>query len=221
MITLLTRDYGVQSVRAPLKQSKRGGKDLLEPLHSYDCELGLRERDVARLVGCQMSISRDALTLSAARLEAAGTWTRVLRESLWPGAADEELFAVVEGLLDELLHGSDAQAHAIVVRGHARLLFVLGYAFETTRCVVCGRPRSPHRPAHVDGLKGGVVCSSCASAQPVVSAEALAWVTGESEASAAPTDDELYVLAQVLRESLALHARGDSQPPPPVLRSRA
>ncbi len=207
LVTLLTREHGVQTVRVPVRQAARSAKDALEPLHSYQCELGLRERDVARLLTCQMVRSRDGVLGSEARLQAAGAWVRIVRDCLWPGSADADLYDVVVQSLDALLAVDEALLPAEEVQGRAHLLAVLGYAFEAGHCVSCGRDRAPSRAAYVDGARGGIVCRACASGQPLVWAASLAWLV-EPAAHAAPSNKELATLHTVLSEALRAHARG-------------
>ena len=214
LITLLTRDHGVQTVRVPVRQAARSAKDALEPLHSYQCELGLRERDVARLLSCQMVRSRDDLMSREATLQAAGAWVRVVRDSLWPGVADESLYEVVVQALDALVGLEESLVRSEEVQARARLLAVLGYAFETGHCVSCGRERASSRAAYVDGARGGIVCRHCASGQSLVWGTSLAWLAAP-DSHKAPANQELTVLHTMLAEALRAHARGSAETRPP------
>jgi DNA repair protein RecO (recombination protein O) len=168
VLTLFTEKLGrVSALARSARRSQRRFGGALEPLHTLELRLEDRPRnELSLLREARIVTARPALTESLERMKAAGRALGWIRSAAPAHTPEPELWAVIEGLLDELARRKDpvSPGLALAASGLA-MLGALGWGLDLERCVRCGKPCPKEGAALVDAVRGGLVCRSCGGAR--------------------------------------------------------
>ena len=207
IVQLLTESDGrISAMIRGGRKSTRRASGALEPFHTIRVELEDRGRELATLKEARLSKVRTNLATSLDALDAAGSALRWARQLCPPRTPEPAAWGTLTHLLDELDAGV-AHPKVELAAAALRLLADVGYALDLDRCVGCGKPRPPARPAYVDPSRGGIVCTSCGGAPRMLSAELLdvARAAQAGDASGLTQAHAAEILALV-EEAMGAHA---------------
>jgi DNA repair protein RecO (recombination protein O) len=207
VIQLLTETDGRLGaiVRGGRKSTKRVG-GALEPFHTIRVELEDKGRELATLKEARLSRIRTGIGQSLEALDAAGAALRWARQLCPPRTPEPAAWATLTHLLDALDAGV-AHPKVELAAAALRLLADVGYALDLDRCVGCGKPRPPGRPAYVDAARGGIVCTSCGGSRRLVDAELLDVARAAQAGDASRlTHAHAAVLLELVEEAMGAHA---------------
>lgn len=163
ILGLFTESLGRVSAMARRARAPGKRKFHLEPMHTLDVVLRERsEATLSQLSSASMAVPRMRLVQSFDRMKAAGTALRWVRQSTPHRTPEPEIWTHLTAFLDALdQEKPPAPPTSLLVVVGLRLLQSLGYALELEACVVCGRPCPEERSAHIDPVRGGLVCRRC------------------------------------------------------------
>jgi DNA repair protein RecO (recombination protein O) len=168
IVRLATRDLGVQSAIAKgvLRPRSPFGA-ALETLSEGTAQLYHREtRELQTLAAFDVITLRRGLALDLARFAGAAALAEVMLK-MAPAAPLPAAYETFTGGLDVLAAVAAADADAAGARALWLLVGVLGFAPALDVCVRDGAPVSPNGKGIAFSLAdGGVLCASCAGAQP-------------------------------------------------------
>jgi DNA repair protein RecO (recombination protein O) len=199
--TLFTEAEGkvASIVRGARKGSRRLG-GAIEPFHTIFAELDEHGGELVTVREARLVRVRTGLSRSLDALDAAGQALRWVRTACPPRTPEPLVWEALLVLLDALEAGAPPRP-ALAGFG-LRLLGGVGYGLDLERCVRCGKPCPPDRPAALDAGRGGLVCQSCGGAQRVLSpalrGRAIAAQSGSEELSEADAAELLPIVEDVL-----------------------
>ncbi len=205
--TLVTERAGKLAavVRGARKGSRRVG-GALEPIHTVAVLLDDKGTEISTLKEARIVRLRASLVANLEALDAAGVALRWARHLFPPRTPEPEGWQVLVELLDALDAGSHAPRRHLARAGLA-MLSAVGYALELERCIACGRPCPPGRPACVDPARGGLVCRACGGAPTVLPAEARRSARALAGGDVAEADDAgAHAILAVVDRAMAAHA---------------
>ena len=207
IVQLLTESDGRLSaiVRGGRKSQKRVG-GALEPFHTIRVEIDDRGREISTLKEARIAKVRANIAKSLDALDAGGAALRWARQLCPTRTPEPGAWATLMHLLDELDAGA-AHPRVELAAAALRLIADVGYALDLDRCVGCGKPRPPGRPAYVDASRGGIVCTACGGARRLLDAELLdvARAAQAGDASGVTEAHAAEILALV-EEAMGAHA---------------
>lgn len=208
--TFFTLSDGKMSamVRGARRSQKRFGGGL-EPIHELFITLEDRGRDLGLLKEARIAKARSGITESLEAMDAAGRALRWVRHVCPPRTPEPETWVRLSQLFERL--DEKTLSHAPLVAFGLGLLAHAGYGLDLERCVRCGRPCPPSRPAMIDAAGGGLVCSACGGARRTLSAalrEAAGHLTNGVVVDV--TDEDARTLMVIAEEAMAAHADFDS-----------
>jgi len=163
IITLYTRDRGrlgaiAKGVRRT--KSKTGGR--LEPFCLVRASLHAGRGSLYTVVGVDTLRTFQGVRDELFRMEEGARLFTAVRHLFPAEEGNAPAFNLLVRGVSHLAESSDrATAASIVLATRLKLLALLGYAPEMSRCACCGRQESLY--GFSPGL-GGMVCESCASA---------------------------------------------------------
>jgi len=212
IVTLFTRDFGKVSALA------RGGRKSqhrfaggLEAFHDLSVQLKpTRSDDLMLLADANLSRARHKLTQSLLAMQTAGKALNWLRRTFPPKIVDNQAWRLIAQCLDTLDAApptESSRADTVLAEFGLRLLNVLGWSLEFTKCVRCDKPCPDASPAYVSPRDGGVVCRACGGHGPVLSAalrNALAKAS-QLESEGLVTDQSAIALS-IVERALMTHA---------------
>lgn len=159
ILRLMTLEHGPRSAiaRGALRPKSRFG-GLIEPFAEGFATLYLKEgRELLTLSDFDLLRERQRLGDDLARFAGASVLAEMVMR-LAPEHRDERLFEALRRGLDELLDASRGVAEATALRAIWRLVAVLGFAPDLSRCVLCGRPIELGPGVRFDFAAGGLRC---------------------------------------------------------------
>jgi DNA repair protein RecO (recombination protein O) len=167
VLSLFTESLGRVSAlaRAARKSRKRFG-GALEPFQTLSVDVDepvTGELFLLREAG--IDTPRVALLSDLARMDAAGRALAWVRTAAPPRTPEPGVWAALTTLLDRLNEPGDVDARRVLAEQGLALLAAFGWGLDLERCVRCGRPCEPGRPALVDAARGGLVCRACGGAR--------------------------------------------------------
>lgn len=214
VVRFFTQSIGMVSAMArnARRSSKRFGA--LEPMHLLRVRIDCSPvRELGTLTEARLERPRLGLTARLAPMQAAGRALRWLRRAAPIRAAEPELWAEVNGLLDRLdapeADGERASEAALAVSG-LRILGATGWGLELRACVRCGKACPERSRAILDVAAGGIVCRDCGGRGEVLSAdERLALVGAVDGEGELPSSVAARAL-DIVERALDIHGRGEA-----------
>jgi DNA repair protein RecO (recombination protein O) len=172
VVRLATRDLGVQSAIAKgvLRPRSPFGA-ALETLSEGVVQLYHKEtRDLQTMAAFDVTELRRELARDLGRFAGAATLAEVMLK-MAPAAPLPAAYDAFTRALDALVGAESRDADAVAVRWIWLLVGVLGFAPQLDACVRDGTPVAGNGAAGGGGVafstaEGGVLCPSCAGAQP-------------------------------------------------------
>lgn len=204
--TFLTEAHGkVGMIARGARRSSKRFQGVLEPLSTVRLTYEDRGRELCTLKEGGVTVPRTRILEDLDALEAAGKALRFVR-ALCPARTPEpDVMTSLTTLLDALQEGRRTQAE--LLRFAFALLTGVGYGLELSRCLRCGKPRPPGRPAYVDPDKGGVVCASCGGGKMLLPSELLEQAQRLSSGEPVELSDlHVATLLRVAEEAIVAHA---------------
>jgi DNA repair protein RecO (recombination protein O) len=177
-------------------------------MHTLDVILLERARaSLLSLTSASIVRPRVRLTGQLDRLQAAGSALRWVRQATPLRTPEPDVWSLLQELLDDLdQERPRAAPSALLVIAGLRLLAYLGYGLDLDACVVCGRPCPPDRAAHVDPVRGGLVCRRCGGAGRMLRGATRQRVHLAIRGQAVLSEEDLPVLVELLESALLAHA---------------
>ena len=222
ILRLMTLEHGPRSAIA--KGARRPGSrfgGLIEPFAEGWATLYLKEnRDLHTLSDFDLIRERQGLGVDLPRFAGASVLCEMVMR-LAPEHRDQRLFRSLRSGLDALADAGRGRAPAVALREVWRLVAVLGFAPELTRCVGCGRALEGEA-ARFDHGAGGLRCRSCPPEGVELTADEVAdlrRLAGRGEAPRDPGPRQRRLLADFIRyqmsegvrlRSLTFLERGDA-----------
>jgi DNA repair protein RecO (recombination protein O) len=210
VVTMLVEPLGrVSAMARGARRMKRSSSLVLEPMHVLSVQLDERpSSELMTLRESRLERIRPRLTSSLDALEAAGQMLRWARDLAPPRQPEPALWAEVNALLDSLdIPGRALAPRVMLAASGLRLLRALGYGFELSACIRCGKPCPEQAPAYLDASAGGLVCTGCGGAsyllRPDLRKRARSALDGED--SALEVESAEAVLGWI-DKALAAHA---------------
>ncbi len=216
VVGLFTESLGQVAAMARRARAPGPRKLHLEPMHTL--EVILQERPRASLLSLSSAAivrPRVRLTAQLDRLHAAGAALRWVRQGTPLRTPEPEIWGLLCGLLDDLDRDPiPACPSALLVIAGLRLLACLGYGLDLDACVVCGRACPPDRAAHVDPVRGGLVCRRCGGAGRMLRGPTRQRVRLAMRGQVVLQDEDLPTMVDLLESALIAHAcvRSESGP---------
>jgi DNA repair protein RecO (recombination protein O) len=167
IVRLATRDLGVQSAIAKgvLRPRSPFGA-ALETLSEGVVQLYHKEtRDLQTMAAFDVTELRRELARDLGRFAGAAALAEVMLK-MAPAAPLPTAFDAFTRALDALVAAEAPHADAVAVRWLWLLVGVLGFAPELDACVRDGTPVAGNGGVAFSTAEGGVLCASCAGAQP-------------------------------------------------------
>jgi len=167
IVRLATRDLGVQSAIAKgvLRPRSPFGA-ALETLSEGVVQLYHKEtRDLQTMAAFDVTELRRELARDLGRFAGAAALAEVMLK-MAPAAPLPTAFDTFTRALDALVGAESRHADAVAVRWLWLLVGVLGFAPELDACVRDGTPVAGNGGVAFSTAEGGVLCVSCAGAQP-------------------------------------------------------
>jgi len=167
IVRLATRDLGVQSAIAKgvLRPRSPFGA-ALETLSEGVVQLYHKEtRDLQTMAAFDVTELRRELARDLGRFAGAAALAEVMLK-MAPAAPLPTAFDTFTRALDALVGAESRHADAVAVRWIWLLVGVLGFAPELDACVRDGRAVAGNGGVAFSTAEGGVLCASCAGAQP-------------------------------------------------------
>lgn len=206
ILRLMTREHGPRSAIA--KGARRPGSrfgGLIEPFAEGWATIYLKEnRDLHTLSDFDLVRERQGLGVDLPRFAGASVLCELVMR-LAPEHQDERLFRALRGGLDALAEAERTRAPAVALREIWRLVAVLGFAPELSRCAACGRSVD-EEPARFDHAAGGLRCRSCPPEGVELSPGEVAdlrRLAGRGEVPSEPGSVQRRLLADFIRYQLA------------------
>lgn len=166
VLTLFTERRGLLSAlaRSARRSQKRFG-GALEPMHTLRVRLDERpSSELFVLAEAKIEIPRMRLLSTLDRLEAAGRALGWVRRASPPRTPEPEVWSALDALL-ERLDAARVEPRMELASAGLALLVAFGWGIDLERCVSCGKPCPPDRPALIDVARGGLVCRECGGAR--------------------------------------------------------
>jgi DNA repair protein RecO (recombination protein O) len=168
VLTLFSEQLGrISAMARGARRSQRRFGGALEPMHTLRMRLDERPRvELFTLRESAIDKPRMRLVADLERMQAAGRALSWVRRAAPARTPEPLVWRVVESLLDRLDATGD-ETSPIAELGEAGLLLLgaFGWGIDFNRCVRCGKPCEPERPALLDPGRGGLVCRSCGGAR--------------------------------------------------------
>jgi len=208
--TVFTEDQGKVStmIRGARRSTKRFG-GALEPIHELYITYEDKGRELCVLKEARIGRARLTILGDLEAMETAGHALRWVRHLCPARTPEPAAWRSLGALLDVLERGEKAFAKELAFFG-LRLLADMGYALELSRCVRCGRACPEGRPAFIDSVGGGLVCTSCGGARRTLNGEvrkqAARVLRGEDVTL---NRDQANEIIAVVEEAMAAHADFD------------
>ncbi|HKO53497.1 MAG TPA: DNA repair protein RecO [Polyangiaceae bacterium] len=208
VVTLLTDTIGRVSAlaRGARRSVKRFG-GVIEPMHTlriaYDDRSGaelvvLREAKLAR--------ARPFLVTSLEGMQAAGRALNWVRKAAPPRTPEPEVWAAMEGLLDQLSDPEDlVSPQARLAATGLRLLSAFGWGIDFERCVSCGKAPAEGQAAAVDAARGGLVCRDCGGARRRLSGSERTLLQRAASGGGTLNDDCAGLTLELVEQALKTH----------------
>ncbi len=208
ILGLFTESLGRVSAMARRARAPGKRKFHLEPMHTLDVVLSERsEATLVQLSSASMAVPRMHLVQSFDRMKAAGTALRWVRQSTPHRTPEPEVWAHLAEFLDSLDQESlPASPTGLLAVVGLRLLQSLGYALELQACVVCGRPCPEERSAHIDPVRGGLVCRRCGGHGPTLDAATRRRFQRAILGTSVLIEPDLPVASDIVESALLAHA---------------
>lgn len=212
--TFFTEGAGKLSaiVRGARRSTKRFA-GALEPIHELAATFEDKGKDLCVLKEARIQTARLGITGDLAAMERAGQALRWVRHLCPMRTPEPGVWRSLRELFEVLDRPEDASASAVqsLATFGLHLLGDVGYAIELERCVRCGRPCPPGRPAFVDAAGGGLVCSSCGGARRTLAADLreAALRLARREAGVSLTRGQAGELVGLVEDAMAAHAGFD------------
>jgi len=208
VVGLFTESLGQVAAMARRARAPGPRKLHLEPMHTLDVILQERARaSLFSLTSAAIVRPRVRLTGQLDRLQAAGSALRWVRQATPLRTPEPDVWGLLQTLLDELDQDRlPAVPSALLVVAGLRLLACLGYGLDLDACVVCGRPCPPDRAAHVDPVRGGLVCRRCGGAGRMLRGAIRQRLHLAIRGEAVLNEEDLPALIELLESALIAHA---------------
>ena len=162
ILTFYASDFGkIKGIAKGAKKSRRRFSNALElftlsSLIFFD----KRESGLVRIEGCDIVNAFPAIREDVRKFAYACYLVELVDEMTAEREPNPHLFSTVRTFLSLLNEG---QTEAQILRVfEARLLSLLGYRPELSRCLRCGETLEHGGQAHFSVKKGGLLCESCA-----------------------------------------------------------
>ncbi len=212
IVTLFTSQLGkVSAVAASGRRSKRRFAGGLEAFHNLTVQLRTtRGDDLMQLIDASITHVRHGLAAHLLAMQTAGKALNWLRSTFPPKVIEPQAWPLIQNWLDAL----DASppndrvvADARLADFGLKLLTVLGWSLELTKCVRCGKLCPPHSAAYVSPNHGGVVCRACGGGGSLVDASLRSSMAQASAlGSAMLCTDPSAVALSIVEQALLSHA---------------
>lgn len=208
VVGLFTESLGLVSAMARRARAPGKRKLHLEPLHTLDVILRERsEATLSQLSSASMAVPRQRLVQAFDRMQAAGTALRWVRQAVPHRTPEPQVWAHLEDFLDALDQEiPPATPTSLLVVTGLRLLDSLGYALELESCIVCGRPCPPERSAHIDPVRGGLVCRRCGGCGTTLDAATRARLQRAILGTSVLIESDLPSALDIVESALLAHA---------------
>lgn len=209
VVTLYTEAQGAVSAVARGARKSRRRFQGLEPMHVLHATLELsRGRALGTLTEVILQRPRIGLTGNLAAMNAAGRALRWLRRTAPERTGEPDMWALINGLLDDLDRGG-RDADARLAEAGLQMLVVSGWGLELGSCVRCGKVAPPRARTFIDVRAGGVVCRTCGGHGPEIGSKVRASI--EAAAAGAPLPPEhAGVVLDLVDDAFEAHARGEA-----------
>lgn len=161
IITFYTSDFGkIKGIAKGAKRSRRRFSNALELFtHSRLIFFDKRESGLVRIEGCDIVSTFPTIREDIRKIAFGCYLVELVDEMTAEREPNPHLFSTVTAFLSLLNEG---QAEAQILRiFEARLLSLLGYRPELTRCLRCGETLERAGQAHFSVTKGGLLCGKC------------------------------------------------------------
>ena len=169
ILHLLTRDegrvHGIAKGARRLKGEYRGGPDLLA-LGAAKLYARKATSDLRTLGAFRVTEDFPGVRGTIARFHAASHVAALVLAFTREEQPHPDLFDLTVAALRLLEGADDAQADGIALGFEAMALRLLGFAPETSRCVVCGKAARNVKTTRLSALRGGLLCTSCRGEDP-------------------------------------------------------
>ena len=212
IVTLFTSKLGIVSaVASSGRQSKRRFAGGLEAFHDLAVHLrATRSGDLMQLTDATITRARHGLVSNLLAMQTAGKALNWLRRAFPPKLFEPQAWRLVQNWLDTIdatPPRDQAQADAQLAEYGLKLLTVLGWALELTKCVRCNKPCPPNSKTHVSPSDGGVVCRACGGTGPVMIASLRMAMqrAAQLDEGPLPTDQSAIALS-IVERALLSHA---------------
>jgi DNA repair protein RecO (recombination protein O) len=161
IITLYTSDFGkIKGIAKGAKKSKRRFSNALElftlsTLIFFD----KRESGLVRIEGCDIVDTFPTIREDIRKIAFGCYFAELVDEMTAEREGNPDLFTMLRAFLSLL---SDGEAEAQTLRiFEVRLLSLLGYRPELSRCLRCDQPFEHGEEARFSVQKGGLLCERC------------------------------------------------------------
>ncbi len=175
IVTLFTSQLGmVSAIASGGRRSKRRFAGGLEAFHNLTVHLrSTRSDELMQLTDASISRVRHGLASQLLAMRTAGRALNWLRNAFPPKLVEPHAWRLVQNWLDSVdanPPNTQELADARLAGFGLKLLTVLGWSLELSRCVRCGKHCPPRSSAYVSPNQGGIVCRSCGGSGPLVDA---------------------------------------------------
>ena len=212
IVTLFTSKFGkVSAVAASARRSKRRFAGGLEAFHNLTVHLrSTRGDDLMQLTDASITRARHGLATHLLAMQTAGKALNWLRSAFPPKVIEPHAWLLIQNWLDALDDnppGDRVAADARLADFGLKLLTVLGWSLELTKCVRCSKPCPPRSLAYVSPDHGGVVCRACGGGGSLVDASLRLSMAQASTLGSAELDSDRSALAlSIVEQALLAHA---------------
>ena len=161
IITLYTSDFGkIKGIAKGAKRSRRRFSNALELFtHSRLIFFDKRESGLVRIEGCDIVSTFPAIREDIRKIAFGSYFAELVDEMTAEREANPDLFTML-GIFLSLL--SDGEAETQILRVfEIRLLSLLGYQPELSRCLRCNEPFEHGEETLFSVKMGGVLCERC------------------------------------------------------------
>jgi DNA repair protein RecO (recombination protein O) len=168
VLSLFTETLGrVSALARGARKSQRRFGGALESMHTLGVRLDERSSaELLTLREASIETPRRHLVGDLDRMTFAGRALGWLRSAAPPRTPEPEVWQVTIDLLDRLDDARDPRPPRLhLAEAGLRLLSAFGWGIDFERCIRCGKPCEPERPALLDPARGGLICRSCGGAR--------------------------------------------------------
>jgi len=161
IITLYTSDFGkIKGIAKGAKKSRRRFSNALELFTlSRLIFFDNRELGLVRIEGCDIVNTFPAMREDIRKIAFGCYLVELVNEMTAEREVNPDLFNMLRIFLSLL---SDGEAESQILRVfEIRLLSLLGYRPELSRCLRCNEPLEHGGEAHISVKKGGLLCERC------------------------------------------------------------